>query len=69
MYYVLFVIQLETRRVTVAGITRRPTEEWMQQAARNRSAVRHAVYQSRSAQHAEFPDHTGCAPDFGVEPD
>lgn len=34
-YYVLFVIQLETRRVTLAGITRQPTEEWMQQVARN----------------------------------
>jgi putative transposase len=29
------VIQLETRRVTLAAITRHPTEEWMQQVARN----------------------------------
>ena len=34
-YYVLFVIQLETRRVTLAGFTRHSTEEWMQQIARN----------------------------------
>ncbi len=34
-YYVLFLIQLDTRRVTVAGLTRHPTEEWMQQMARN----------------------------------
>jgi putative transposase len=30
----LFLIQLETRRVTVTGLTRHPTEEWMQQMAR-----------------------------------
>jgi len=36
-YYVLFVIHLETRRVVLAGITRHPTEEWMQQIARNLS--------------------------------
>lgn len=34
-YYVLFVIQLETRRIIVAGITRHPTEEWMEQVTRN----------------------------------
>src|SRR5215469_3123965 len=34
-YYVLFFLHLETRRVTVAGITRHPTEAWMTQMARN----------------------------------
>ena len=33
-YYVLF-LHLETQRVTLAGITQHPTEEWMVQAARN----------------------------------
>jgi hypothetical protein len=34
-YYVLFFLNLETRRVTLAGITRHPTEAWMTQMARN----------------------------------
>jgi putative transposase len=34
-YYVLFFLHLETRRVTVAGITRHPDEEWMAQIARS----------------------------------
>ncbi|HZO54275.1 MAG TPA: integrase core domain-containing protein [Bryobacteraceae bacterium] len=34
-YYVLFFLQLETRRVTLAGITRHPTAEWMLQMSRN----------------------------------
>ena len=33
-YYVLFFLHLETRRVTLAGITEHPTEEWMVQMAR-----------------------------------
>jgi transposase InsO family protein len=33
-YYVLFFLHLETRRVTLAGITQHPTEEWMMQMAR-----------------------------------
>jgi putative transposase len=35
IYYVLFFIHLETRRITLAGITRHPTEAWITQMARN----------------------------------
>ncbi|MCC7170199.1 MAG: transposase, partial [Planctomycetes bacterium] len=34
-YYVLVFIQLGSRRVEIAGITRTPTEHWMAQVARN----------------------------------
>ena len=34
-YYVLFVMDLATRRVHVAGITRNPSEPWMMQIAKN----------------------------------
>src|SRR4051812_1926523 len=34
-YYVLFFLHLETRRITLAGITRHPTEAWINQMARN----------------------------------
>ena len=34
-YYVLFFIHLESRRVCLAGVTRYPDEEWMEQMARN----------------------------------
>ena len=34
-YYVLFFIHLESRRVSIAGITNHPHEYWMQQIARN----------------------------------
>ena len=34
-YYALFFLHLETRRVTLGGITRHPTEMWMEQVARN----------------------------------
>jgi transposase InsO family protein len=34
-YYVLFFLHLESRCVSVAGVTRHPDQEWMQQMARN----------------------------------
>jgi putative transposase len=34
-YYVLFFVQLESRRVNLAGITRHPDAVWMEQMARN----------------------------------
>jgi hypothetical protein len=34
-YDVLFFLHLETRRVSLAGIMRHPTQEWMTQMARN----------------------------------
>jgi hypothetical protein len=34
-YYVLFFIHLDSRRVTIAGITAHPDQIWMQQIARN----------------------------------
>src|SRR5260370_24010740 len=34
-YYVLFFIDLESRRVCLAGVTRHPDQEWMEQMARN----------------------------------
>ena len=36
-YYVLFFIHLESRRVSLAGITRLPDDGWMRQMARNAS--------------------------------
>ena len=33
-YYVLFFLHLDTRHVSIAGMTRHPTEEWMMQMAR-----------------------------------
>jgi putative transposase len=34
-YYLLFFLHLETRRISLAGISRHPTEEWMTQMGRN----------------------------------
>jgi transposase InsO family protein len=38
-YFVLFIIDLKTRRVEIAGIVRQPDGEWMKQMARNLTDV------------------------------
>ena len=38
-YYVFFVLDLATRRVHIAGISRQPSEAWMQQIGRNLTDV------------------------------
>jgi putative transposase len=43
-YYVLFFLHLESRRVSVAGITRHPDEEWMQQIARSATRRLGAIF-------------------------
>jgi putative transposase len=51
-YYVLFFLHLETRRVTLAGITQHPTEEWMVQLARNAiNDIDDALLRTRFALH------------------
>lgn len=34
-YYVLFFLHFESRRICLAGVTRHPDQEWMEQMARN----------------------------------
>ena len=38
-YFVLFIIDLKTRRVEIAGVAQQPDEEWMKQIARNLTDV------------------------------
>src|SRR3984885_3778081 len=63
-YYVLFFIRLESRRVTLAGMTRHPTSEWMIQMARNATdessgvlrGLRYLLHDRDTKFCAAFPD-------------
>ena len=39
-HYVLFFLHLESRRVTIAGITAHPDQNWMQQIAQPKSSIK-----------------------------
>src|SRR5580658_1790035 len=78
-YYVLFFIHLESRRVNVAGITRHPDDEWMQQMARNatqdnwgpRSRCRYVLHDRDTKFSASFRSilAAGGVKQFGFPPE
>ena len=71
-YFVLFLIDLQTRRVEVAGIVQQPDGRWMQQIARNLTDVdtgflngsRYLIHDRDPLFTAAFKAHLGSA---GVE--
>ncbi|MBN1655979.1 MAG: transposase [Deltaproteobacteria bacterium] len=72
-YYVLFVIDIETRRVHIAGIAHQVYDEWMQQVARNLTDVFDGfLLGKRYLIHDRDPLFTDAfrriLDDFGVEP-
>ena len=71
-YYVLFVIDIQTRRVEIAGITDQPHGAWMQQIARNLTDAEDGFLKGKRYLHCDrdplFTDafrRTVC--DVGVE--
>ena len=42
-YYVLFFIQVQSRRIVLGGISQNPTESWMKQIAKNLTGVEGAL--------------------------
>jgi transposase InsO family protein len=59
-YYVLFFLHLESRQVTVAGITPHPDHNWMQQIARN-ATMEHWGYLHHSRYVLHDRDTKFCA--------
>ncbi|MBN1652911.1 MAG: transposase [Deltaproteobacteria bacterium] len=72
-YYVLFVIDIETRRVHIAGIVHQVYNEWMKQIARNLTDVVDGfLLEKRYVIHDRDPLFTDAfrriLDDFGVKP-
>ena len=64
-YYVLFFLHPETRRVSLAGITRHPTEEWMAQMGRNAIDVGISAPTAVCAARPRYEDLQGVPRDAG----
>jgi putative transposase len=72
-FFVLFVIDIQTRRVHIAGIVHQPYEEWMKQIARNLTDAVDGIFKGkRYFIHDRDPLFTEAfrkiLRDFGVEP-
>ena len=57
-YYVLFFIQVQSRRIVLGGISQNPTESWMKQIARNVTGVEGALAGARYLIHDRDSKYT-----------
>jgi putative transposase len=57
-YYVLFFIQVQSRRIVLGGISQNPTEGWMKQIARNLTGVEGALLGARYLIHDRDAKYT-----------
>jgi putative transposase len=57
-YYVLFFIQVQSRRIVLGGISQNPTEGWMKQIARNVTGVEGALIGARYLIHDRDAKYT-----------
>lgn len=71
-FYVLFFIQISTRRIVLGGITTSPHEEWMKQVARNVSGCDGALENARYLIHDRDTKYTASFDEIlravGIEP-
>ena len=63
-YYVLFFIHLESRRICLAGVTRHPNQEWMEQMARNVTSMPPVCWEGQLCVSREFVTINSRCMDF-----